>query len=303
MHLTIAICTWNRCELLRQALERMTHLAVPTEVEWELLVVNNNSTDATDKVIAAFESRLPIRRLFEPKPGKSNALNLAVREARGEYVLWTDDDALVDRDWLAAYSRAIQQWPEAAFFGGPVRPWFAIPPPAWLERVWSRVASVYATRDLGAHPFPLDGGDRVPYGVNWTVRLGEQRRHAYSSRLGPRPRSHLRGEDTTLINALLADGCQGWWVPDAVVQHYIPPERMTIRFLRQYLSGYGQWLAMTEPPWEGPILFGRPRWLWRSVVTAELRYRIRRLTSPPEIWIHDLIAASMAWGAFSADRS
>ena len=100
-----------------------------------------------------------------------------------------------------------------------------------------------------------------------------------------------------------SDGYEGWWVPDAVVQHYIPSERMTIRFLRQYLSGYGQWLAITEPPWQGPVLFGRPRWLWRHVVTAELRYRIRRLTSPPEIWIHDLIAASMAWGAFSADRS
>jgi len=298
MLLTVGVCTWNRSSLLRQALETMTHLVIPQGVDWELLVVNNNSTDATDKVIAEFDSRLPIRRLFEPKPGKSNALNLAVREACGDYILWTDDDALLDQDWLAAYVRAIQRWPEAAFFGGPVRPWFAATPPRWLERVWPQVATAYATRDLGAEPLPLDGGNRVPYGVNWAIRVKEQKLYEYSSRLGPQPGNHIRGEELTLIVALLADGCQGWWVPDAVVQHYIPPERITIRFLRQYYCGYGGWQVIAEPPWKGPTLFGRPRWLWRQIVTAELLYRIRRLTSPPEIWIHDLIAASIAWGRF-----
>jgi glycosyltransferase involved in cell wall biosynthesis len=303
MRLTVGVCTWNRSSLLRQALEAMTRLVIPLGVDWELLVVNNNSTDATDEVIAAFESRLPIRRLFEPKPGKSHALNLAVREACGDYIIWTDDDALVGQDWLAAYVQAIQRWPGAAFFGGPVRPWFAATPPRWLAPAWPQVATAYATRDLGAEPIPLDGGNRVPYGVNWAVRLKEQSQHEYSPRLGPQPGSHLRGEELSLIEALLADGCQGWWVPDASVQHYIPPDRMTLRYLRNYYLGYGQYLAMIEPKWDGPTLLGKPRYLWRQIVTAELRYRIRRLTSPPEIWIHDLIVASMAWGALSVDKS
>src|SRR5213593_3681732 len=119
MDLTVAICTWNRWRLLHQALEQMTKLVIPHDVEWELLVVNNNCTDATDRVIEEFASRLPLRRLFEPKPGLSNARNAAVREARGEYILWTDDDTQVDEHWVATYVRAFQQWPNAAFFGGP----------------------------------------------------------------------------------------------------------------------------------------------------------------------------------------
>jgi glycosyltransferase involved in cell wall biosynthesis len=303
MLLTVAVCTWNRSRLLRQCLEQMTRLDIPSGVDWELLVVNNNCTDDTDAVITAFDSRLPIRRLFEPKPGKSFALNRAVCEACGEYILWTDDDGLVNQDWLAAYVQAIQRWPGAAFFGGPVRPWFPATPPRWLMRVWPQVATAYAARDLGAEPFQFDGGNRLPYGVNWAIRLKEQRRYEYSPCLGPQPGSHIRGEELSLMGALLADGCQGWWVPNAGVQHCIPLERMTTRYLRNYFLGQGQYLATIEPTWNGPTLLGKPRWLWRHIVTAELRYRIRRLTSPPEIWIHELIAASMAWGTFKVDKS
>lgn len=93
---SVAICTWNRAALLRQTLENMTKLLIPPGVEWELLVVNNNCSDATDEVIDSFSARLPIRRVFEAKPGLSNARNAAVRQARGEYVLWTDDDICVE---------------------------------------------------------------------------------------------------------------------------------------------------------------------------------------------------------------
>jgi len=297
MRVTVAICTWNRCELLRQALEQMTRLAMPPGVEWELLVVNNNCTDVTDTVIAGFATRLPIRRLFEAKPGKSNALNLAVREAQGEYILWTDDDALVDENWVAAYVKAFLRWPEAAFFGGPVRPWFAVQQPAWLEHAWTFVSHAYAVRDLGPDSIRFDdGGRNIPFGVNWAVRTKDQRLYLYDSRLGPQPGSTIRGDETTLIKALLADGCDGWWVPEAGVRHYIPPERMTAKYIRQFHCGYGEYQAMMEPPWTGPSLFGKPRWVWRQVVISEIRYWLGRFFSKPEIWVKDLINASMAWG-------
>ena len=95
---------------------------------------------------------------------------------------------------------------------------------------------------------------------------------------------------------LRASVCEGWWVPEASVQHYIPVERMTTLFIRQWYSGYGRYVARSEPPWNGPRLFGKPRWLWRCAVSAEAKYRLHRLISPPEIWIRDLIAASAAWG-------
>jgi len=296
MRLTVAVCTWNRCEVLRQTLEQMTRLAIPAGTEWELLVVNNNCTDETDEVIAAFMSRLPIRRLFEPMPGKCNALNLALREARGEYILWTDDDVFLDENWLAAYVKAFHRWPGAAFFGGVVEPWFMVPPPDWIQRVLPRIENVYSTRNLGSQPFRFKGGDCVPYGLNWAVKCAIQRRYKYDPRVGPQPGSNIRGDETLLVWNLIADGHEGWWVPDAIVRHRIPPEHMQIQYLRRYFWGYGEFIGTIEPTWNGPTLFGKPRWLWRQALIAEAKYRVRRLLSPAEVWIQDLITASEAWG-------
>src|SRR3970040_3346 len=136
MRLTVAICTWNRSHILDQALTEMHGLDVPSGVEWELLVVNNNCTDNTDEVIDRHTRFLPIRRLHEPTPGKSHALNRAVGESRGEYILWTDDDVLVNRSWMVAYVEAFRRNPEAAFFGGPIEPLFVGSMPPWLDRTW-----------------------------------------------------------------------------------------------------------------------------------------------------------------------
>ncbi|HVY60714.1 MAG TPA: glycosyltransferase, partial [Planctomycetota bacterium] len=249
MNVTVAICTWNRAELLRQTLAEIAKMRIPAGARWEVLVVDNNSTDATPSVVASFEGRLPARRVFEPRPGKSHALNRAAREARGDYILWTDDDALVAEDWLVEYGEAFRRWPDAAVFGGAVEPWFAAEPPAWLRRAWPRVAHAYAARDPGPETRPIEP-HFAPFGVNLAVRASEQRRFLYDPALGPRPNSALRGEETSLVRAMLEAGVRGWWVPTARVRHYIPAERLTIGYLRGFFFGQGQFwgLTMERPP-------------------------------------------------------
>ena len=100
---TIAICTWNRAERLTQTLTRLLDLKIPEGVSWQLLVVDNNSTDHTQEVLRRFEGQLPLSHHFEPRQGKSHALNRGVRHATGRWILWTDDDVLVPPDWLAGY--------------------------------------------------------------------------------------------------------------------------------------------------------------------------------------------------------
>ncbi len=276
-------------------------------MELEVIVVNNNCTDDTDEVIASFAGRLPIRRLFEPRPGQSNARNTAVREARGDYVLWTDDDVWVDRGWIAAYADAFERWPDAVVFGGPISASFAEPPPAWIERTWPRVSSAFATRDLGPEPLRFDGRRVVPYGANFAVRLAEQRLFPYDPDLGLRPGGSLRGEELALFRQLVAHGHDGWWVPEAAVRHFIPAERMTLGYIRRYFMGDGEFQARTKPDAEagdsgGPMLFGRPRGTWRRALSAEVRYRCTRLFYPPEVWVPYLISASRAWGSMRAFR-
>ena len=295
--ITIAICTWNRSELLRQTLEQMTRLHIPSAVTWEVLVVNNNSTDATDAVVDSFRDRLPVRRLFQPTPGKSHALNLAVKEATGDYILWTDDDVLVDEQWLAEYCRAFDRWPDAAVFGGTIEPWFAGSPPDWLRRTVHRLRGVYAVHQLAPAPAPLTA-DLLPYGANMAVRTANQRLFAYDTSLGPRPDSPFGGEETALVRAMLASGEKGWWVPGARVRHFIAEHRQSIRYVRNYFRGYGRALVRNERAPSGRTVFGRPLWLWRQLVEGEVRYRLRRFTRKPEIWIEDLKSVGMHRGQF-----
>src|SRR5216683_1570019 len=102
MFITVGICTFNRVESLRRALGSLVAMRVPSDLAWEIVIVNNNSTDRTDDIISEYVGRLPVRREFEPRPGKSNALNRAIDVAKGDYIVWIDDDVLVDAGWLTA---------------------------------------------------------------------------------------------------------------------------------------------------------------------------------------------------------
>jgi glycosyltransferase involved in cell wall biosynthesis len=299
MRISVAICTWNRAAILKRALDAMTTLVIPAGVEWELLVVNNNSTDTTEEVIRSFAPRLPIRGLLEPRPGHAHARNLAVREATGDYILWTDDDGLVQRDWISEYCRAFVRWPEAAVFGGPIEPWFSETPPRWLQEVWPKVAIAYAIRNLGDSPVPFTH-EQVPFGVNMAVRRDYQSRCPYNTALGLRPGSTLRGDETTMVRAMLASGATGWWVPTARVHHYLPPDRLTTKYLRGFYFGSGQWRGMMDPDQRSAKLFGKPRWLWRQAIEGEVRYQLGRAFQKPEVWIERLISASSAWGQLRA---
>ena len=295
--ISVVICTWNRSRLLRLTLEQMTRLEVLPGMSWELIVVNNNCTDDTDVVLADFRDRLPLVRLVEPVPGKSHAGNLAVREAKGEYIIWTDDDVLVDPSWLNAYVNAFAQWPHATIFAGAIDPWFEGTPPRWLESVFPKVSNAYAALDHGPTGFDLTH-DTYPYGANMALRRSAHLQEPYDTRLGPRPNSGIRGEEMIMARRLLAAGATGRWVPEARVRHFIPPNRQTLSYLREYFLGSGEALGLlgrNDPPGERRA-FGRPLWLWKEALLAEFSYRVGRLFRSPENWIEAFREANVARG-------
>jgi glucosyl-dolichyl phosphate glucuronosyltransferase len=303
MKITVGICTWNRANLLNQTLSRMISLRIPYGVMWELLVVNNNSTDHTESVLKDYVDRLPLRRLFEASPGKSNALNLAVREAQGDLIVWTDDDVLVDPDWLAAYATAAAEWPEAAFFGGPIEPWFDGEPPEWLKQTFSKIETAYAALNLGPQPRLL-AEEKLPFGANLAIRTVVQQKYQYNPKLGPMPNSSLRGEETSMLQQMVHDGLEGRWIPTAKVRHFVPRERQKVPYLRQYYHGLGLYMAQaTAGKDKAAVLFGYPRWLIKRVIISELRYQIYKTVRPPEKWIEDLIEASVLRGLLEGSSS
>lgn len=302
MFVTVAICTRNRCDALERTLRSLAAIVVPSDSSWEIIVVDNASSDATPDVVASFETTLPVRRVMEARVGLSHARNAAVAASRGEYILWIDDDVLVDTGWLAAYHDAFHQWPEAAFFGGPIVPLFEGDSPAWLEGALPHIGNAYAALDLGDLPIALTEST-LPFGANLVVRSAEQRECAYDPALGRRGTLLYAGEEWAVLQELLKRGASGRWVPGARVRHVIPAARQSVRYLRRYYVGNGSSLAHHRHVEGEAMLFGRPRWAWREAVTQEAAYRLRRLYSPSSVWSPHLKRASIAWGLLRSPRS
>lgn len=269
MKFTIAICTYNRAPLLEKTLQRLADVlaADPHLPEVEVVVVNNNSRDHTDEVIARMAAVLPLRRVFQSLQGLSHARNAAVEAAQGDFILWTDDDVLVDDGWVQAYAQGVQAHPKALVFGGPVRPWFEAPPPQWLTDNWLALANAYAVRDLGDRLIPLDiATGAVPFGANYGVRTDVQRKYLYDPKLGKTGNVTLLGEESVVIDAILKNDGPGYWLPAAQVRHWVPKERMEEAYIRDYFFGAGRTHARVDGgPGFGVLM---PRWRYRRM--AEL---------------------------------
>ena len=302
MLVTVAICTRNRCDALERTLRSLAAVVVPAGLSWEILVVDNGSSDETMGTIAKLATALPVRALVEPRVGLSHARNAAVAAARGEYILWIDDDVLVDSQWLAAYHDAFSEWPHAAFFGGPIVPLFEGDPPPWLTRALPHVGNAYAAIDLGSAPVALNEST-LPFGANLVVRMAEQRQCAYDPALGRRDTLMYAGEEWAVLQELLRRGASGRWVPAARIRHVIPAARQSVRYLRRYYTGNGFSLSRHRHVPGEKTLFGRPRWAWREAVTQELAYRVRRLYAPSDVWSPHLKRASIAWGLVRTPRT
>jgi glycosyltransferase involved in cell wall biosynthesis len=297
LRITTAICTWNRSSLLSATLLSLQRLKIPPGIEWEVLIVNNRCTDDTDEVIKRFADSLPIRLLHEKQQGLSNARNCAVAAAKGDYILWTDDDAIVDPNWLIAYVNAFQTWPQAALFGGPIKLKMEGSPPAWLTEMLfdESFASIYAHCDLSNLPVKLNSRTLIPYGPNLCIRMREQQKLRYNPHLGRCGKEQIRGEETDVVRTILDSGAEGWWVPDAIVHHVITQDIQTQAHLRRYYIGLGRTYVRNDPKSKfGSFL--RALHLLPRATQGELRFQTSHLRNPPKVWLEDLREASKRWG-------
>jgi glycosyltransferase involved in cell wall biosynthesis len=301
LRITVAICTWNRSKSLNATLSSLQRLIVPPEVDWELLIVNNNCTDDTDQITERFAEHLPVRLLHERKQGLSNARNCAVEVAKGDYILWTDDDVIVDPNWLVAYVNAARTWPDATLFGGPIKLKLEGRPPSWLlDMLGNEIfSSIYACRDLGSAPIKLNWNDWIiPYGANFFIRSTEQRKFLYNPRLGRYRKQLIGGEEVAVVKAMIDSGAEGWWVPSAMVEHVINEDLQTETHLRRYFVGMGRSHFREEFKDPDHKLFALSLVvrLISGALKWEVRYQLNRHRKRPKIWVEDLRVASLNWG-------
>jgi glycosyltransferase involved in cell wall biosynthesis len=238
--LTLAICTWNRAARLRRLLTSVL-AAAPPSVPWEVLVVDNNSTDATRVVASKLAGPLPLRYVFEGVQGSSAARNRGLEEARGDLVVFIDDDVTIAPDFLTTYENASSAHPDAAFFGGTIRVCFEQPEPAWVRFDPMSFVSMFGQLHVPRTVTAI-GARKVPYGANFAVRRSRvgAERFDLDLALGVKGKERINGEETLFLTRLLGAGLVGRWLPDAVVQHWIPPELATPRHLWRYFVAMGR---------------------------------------------------------------
>ena len=267
MHITVAICTWNRAKLLDQTLAQMQKLRVPEGVTWELLVVNNNSTDDTEVVLDRYLSKLPLRRFLEPRQGQSHARNCAIQAAAGEFLIWTDDDVLVDPEWLASYSVAFRDSEESvAFWGGSVEPWFEKPLPRAMARGLPEVNSGFCGVQVASDDEVDSQGMHLPMGANFAVRAAVARRMGFDPTFGKVGASQFTGDDFQFMRQILAAGLRGRWVTGATVKHYVCPSRLRLMSILDWYYQLGRTKVRLYGPGEDPKLWGAPRWMYRRTL-------------------------------------
>lgn len=227
---TVAIPTYNRAEFLRQTLAGIGAQQFPRE-HFEVLVIDNNSKDNTRDVVAEFADARPAPRyILETKQGLDHARNRAITEARGEIIVFGDDDILVQPDWLAQLAVPLLADGAAhriGAVGGEVIPVFPEGLPEWV-REWH--APLAFRRDTG----PLEA-KHCPMGANMAFpRWIFEQLGPFHTALDRAAGNYFSGGDSEMIRRVRAAGYEVWFAPDAAVQHQMPANRTTFRYASRH---------------------------------------------------------------------
>ena len=238
----IVIPTFNRAELLGATLARIADLK-PHVASWEVVVVDNNSTDATRAVVESIARHYPVslQYVFEGTQGRSHALNRGIASTDAPILVFTDDDVMVGDRWLDAAVAPLADASGIEYTGGPVRPIWESPRPKWLSGEKADLWGTIAILDYGAESFVFEQRKRVPLGANMAVhRSLVERIGGFSGRLGRGSGRELLGQEVPeFLARARAAGARGLYVPAMVVDHHVPARRLTKHYFRRWWYGKG----------------------------------------------------------------
>lgn len=257
MNITVILCTYNRCGVLARALESVAHQTLAQSIEWEVLVVDNNSGDQTRAVVEDFCLRHPgrFRYLFEPRQGKSYALNAGIQASTGEILAFIDDDVIAEPTWLRNLTVPLERG-EWAAVGGRIPLQRNFTQPSWLplDGPYS-MAGMLTEFDLGVRAGKLH---QPPFGTNMAIRKKMFEKYGeFRTDMGPRPGSEVRGEDVEFVRRLLTAKEPLWYEPSAIVHHPVPENRLHKQYFLAFWFDYGRTTIREEG--QRPDIWGIPR--------------------------------------------
>lgn len=285
IHITVVLPTHSpRPDYLRATCEGLRQQSLPCE-EWELLIIDNASDPPVDAAtLGISDAAFPMRIVRETQLGLTLARQRGIREARGEIIIFVDDDNVLDRQFLNMATKRMQQHPNVGICGGKVVARFESEPPEWIEEF----LPLLACQDFGRHPRfsgPFDGNypEFSPVGAGMVIRA-ELARHwnkSPSAQITDRSGDTLTsGGDNDLVLSVLKSGFEVGWFPELRVEHLIPAQRTTPEYLARLNFGIQKsWMQLNTihqinpwppiSPWSLPFRIAKA-WLthhgWESPV-------------------------------------
>ena len=302
---SVVLSTYNRGPLLESAI-RSVLAQQGGSPAFELIVVDNNSTDATRGIIERLASADPrVRAVFEPRQGLSHARNAGISQAQAPIIAFTDDDVRVEADWIATIVRAFDEHTSADLVGGRVLPMWPSDPPAWLTRDhWAPLALV----DHGDEPIAITTGQSIGViGANMAFRRTVFDEVGLFASACQRVKDGIGSlEDHEYLLRLLRTGRRGVYDPRIVVHAEIQPNRLDRAYHRRWHRGHGHFHALLrseqmEASKRG-TLFGVPAHLYRQALADLFGWARATIAGEPAAAFQHDVRLRFFYGFFRTRR-
>ncbi len=266
MDVSVIVSTYNRADSLRDAIESLAAQQAGN-CSYEIIVVDNNSSDQTKRVVATFNGK--VRYLFEPKQGLSYARNAGIQQAKGQVIAFTDDDCVADPNWVASLWACFRET-RALAVGGKIERLWHCERPDWLT---DELLGPLIVQDLGPKRKIWDAKNRHMIGANMAFhRSIFERFGLFKEELGRKGDLLIGGEDREIFRRLFESGAPIFYEPKAVIHHKVEEARLTKSYMRQWFWDIGKTLGH-QMPWRWSRLFSvAPIWVWKNFVCTLVRF-------------------------------
>ncbi|MCA9068873.1 MAG: glycosyltransferase family 2 protein [Planctomycetaceae bacterium] len=272
---SVVVCTRNRADSLQQALKSLLTLKTSEAVSYEVLVVNNNSTDNTSQVVRLIgdSTAIQVREVIETQAGVVYARNRGVAEAQGEWIAFFFFFFLDHPDWLLSLM-ALAQEKNCLCVGGSVL--LSLPEDHSRElspicrMLLGETVNMNSTQQYTPRQTPGAGNIMIHRDVFGKIGLFD-------------PQFNTRGEDTDLFLRMFAANIDGWYTPDAIIYHVITTERMTTDYMLRLANIMSTGMAVDERNVVGRVIYPLywvarflqasfvifPKYMWSSLCRRE----------------------------------
>ncbi len=235
MNISVIICTYNRSSSLQDTIQSLLRQEIGNRISFEILIIDNNSTDDTKLVVETKLKDDPIRLkyFFEEKQGISFARNKGVKEAQGSIIAFTDDDCIVDQYWLQRIKDTFEKYDASAVYGKILPLWNDLEIPKWIvrdNRIWSSIGHL----DYGEQVKLAKVSSEQFFGANFSIKRDDLLDLGlFNENLGVKGRKHYLGEETEIYMKLLNKNKKIIYNPSLIVQHKIEKSFLTKDYFRK----------------------------------------------------------------------